>query len=91
MQVAAAYGVKPIENMLSHELKRNKIDGEKQIIQNPGEKHRQEMEKVTFERFEAYAIDILFSSGEGLLVVLFTQYSREGEREGHTHDCLQES
>ncbi|WKY07648.1 hypothetical protein Q1695_007255 [Nippostrongylus brasiliensis] len=64
-KVAADYGVVPIENMVSHQLERDQIDGEKQIIQNPGEKQRMEMEKFTIEKHEAYAIDILFSSGKG--------------------------
>uniref|UniRef100_A0A915BI63 Peptidase M24 domain-containing protein n=1 Tax=Parascaris univalens TaxID=6257 RepID=A0A915BI63_PARUN len=64
-KIAAIYKVKPIENMLSHELKKNKIDGEKQIIQNPGEKQRSDMTKCSFEKHEAYAIDILMSTGEG--------------------------
>ena len=51
--------------MLSHQLARNQIDGEKQIIQNPGEKQRGEMEKVAIDKYEAYAIDILFSNGKG--------------------------
>ncbi|VDN45223.1 unnamed protein product [Gongylonema pulchrum] len=64
-KVANTYKVKPVENMLSHELRKNKIDGEKQIIQNPGEKQRSEITKCTFDRFEAFAIDILMSTGEG--------------------------
>lgn len=64
-KVAADYGVIPIENMVSHQLMRDQIDGEKQIIQNPGEKQRMEMEKFTIEKYEVYAIDILFSTGKG--------------------------
>ncbi|PAV71751.1 hypothetical protein WR25_04400 [Diploscapter pachys] len=64
-KTASEYGVTPIENMLSHQLARNQIDGEKQIIQNPGEKQRGEMEKVAIDKYEAYAIDILFSNGKG--------------------------
>lgn len=57
--------------MLSHELRKNKIDGEKQIIQNPGEKQRSEMTKCSFEKFEVYAIDILMSTGEGMFFFFF--------------------
>ncbi|VDK76350.1 unnamed protein product [Onchocerca ochengi] len=63
-KIANIYQVKPVENMLSHELRKNKIDGEKQIIQNPGEKQRSEMTKCSFEKFEVYAIDILMSTGK---------------------------
>lgn len=63
--------MKPIENMLSHELRKNKIDGEKQIIQNPGEKQRSEMTKCTFDKFEVFALDILMSTGEGNFIFDF--------------------
>ncbi|CAG9539840.1 unnamed protein product [Cercopithifilaria johnstoni] len=69
-KIANIYQVKPVENMLSHELRKNKIDGEKQIIQNPGEKQRSEMTKCSFEKFEVYAIDILMSTGEGKTRIL---------------------
>uniref|UniRef100_A0A914X121 Peptidase M24 domain-containing protein n=2 Tax=Plectus sambesii TaxID=2011161 RepID=A0A914X121_9BILA len=62
---ADIYQVKPVENMLSHQIKRNKIDGEKQIIQAPGEKQRSEMEKCEFDKYEVYAIDVLMSTGDG--------------------------
>lgn len=64
-KVAESFKCKPVENMLSHQLKRNKIDGEKQIIQNPGEKQKQDFEKCEFEQYEVYAIDIIISTGEG--------------------------
>lgn len=69
-KIANIYKVRPVENMLSHELRKNKIDGEKQIIQNPGEKQRSEMTKCSFEKFEVYAIDILMSTGEGKTRIL---------------------
>lgn len=40
-------------------------DGEKQIIQNPGEKQRSEMEKCEFEKHEVFAIDVLMTTGDG--------------------------
>lgn len=64
-KVSEEYGCKPIEGMLSHQLKRNVIDGEKAIIQNPNEVHRREHEKASIEVHEVYAVDILISSGEG--------------------------
>ncbi|EJW79849.1 DNA-binding protein, partial [Wuchereria bancrofti] len=70
-KIANIYKVRPVENMLSHELRKNKIDGEKQIIQNPGEKQRSEMTKCSFEKFEVYLlIDILMSTGEGKTRIL---------------------
>ncbi|XP_055842295.1 proliferation-associated protein 2G4 [Episyrphus balteatus] len=65
-QVAESYKCKPIEGMLSHQLKQFKIDGEKTIIQNPSEAQRKEHEKCTFETHEVYAIDVIVSSGEGV-------------------------
>ncbi|GAB6019403.1 Proliferation-associated protein 2G4 [Chamberlinius hualienensis] len=64
-KVAESFKCKPIEGMLSHQLKQFKIDGEKTIIQNPTEAQRKDHEKCEFELHEVYAIDILISTGEG--------------------------
>jgi len=64
-RVAESYKCKPIEGMLSHQLKQHVIDGEKAIILNPSEKHRQEHEKCEFDVHEVYGVDVLVSSGEG--------------------------
>lgn len=69
-KVAESYKCKPIEGMLSHQLKQFKIDGEKTIIQNPNEAQRKEHEKCEFELHEVYAIDVLVSSGEGIVSLL---------------------
>lgn len=65
--IAESYKCKPIEGMLSHQLKQFEIDGEKSIIQNPNEIQRKEHEKTTFELHEVYAIDVLISTGEGVV------------------------
>ncbi|CAH0729307.1 unnamed protein product, partial [Brenthis ino] len=65
-KISAEYGCKPIEGMLSHQLKQFRIDGEKSIIQNPSEAQRKEHEKATFETYEVYAMDVLISTGEGV-------------------------
>lgn len=39
-KIAESYKCKPIEGMLSHQLKQHVIDGEKAIIQNPTELQR---------------------------------------------------
>nr|XP_043070095.1 proliferation-associated protein 2G4 isoform X1 [Drosophila bipectinata] len=65
-QISESYKCKPIEGMLSHELKQFKIDGEKTIIQNPSEAQRKEHEKCTFDKHEVYAIDVIVSTGEGV-------------------------
>lgn len=64
-KVAEAYECKPISGMLSHQLKQFKIDGQKSIIQNPTDAQRKEHEKCQFNLHEAYAIDVLVSTGEG--------------------------
>lgn len=55
--------------MLSHQLKQFRIDGEKSIIQNPSEAQRKEHEKATFEIYEVYAMDVLVSTGEGVVSI----------------------
>ena len=64
-KIAEDFECKPIEGMLSHQLKRNVIDGEKSIIQNPNEGQKKEHEKCEFDVHEVYAIDILVSTGDG--------------------------
>ncbi|XP_054712156.1 proliferation-associated protein 2G4-like [Uloborus diversus] len=64
-KVAESFKCKPVEGMLSHQLKQFRIDGEKSIIQNPTEAQRKEHEKCEFELHEVYAIDVLVSTGEG--------------------------
>lgn len=64
-KVAESYKCKPIEGMLSHQLKRHVIDGEKAIIQNPSEAQRKEHEKCEFETYEVYGVDVLVSTGDG--------------------------
>uniref|UniRef100_A0A1B6EFY4 Peptidase M24 domain-containing protein n=1 Tax=Clastoptera arizonana TaxID=38151 RepID=A0A1B6EFY4_9HEMI len=65
-KIAEAYECKPIEGMLSHQLKQFKIDGEKTIIQNPSDAQKKEHEKFEFATHEVYAMDVLVSTGEGV-------------------------
>jgi len=60
------FDCKPIEGMLSHQLLRFKIDGQKTIIQNPSEAQRKEHEKFEIEENEVYAMDVLVSTGAGV-------------------------
>lgn len=68
--------------MLSHQLKQGKIDGEKTIIQNPNEAQRKEHEKCDFELHEVYAIDVLVSTGEGIVsgLILFVKKQIKSNR-----------
>lgn len=63
--IAEDFGCKPVENMLSHSLKRFTLDGAKSIILNPTENSRKETEECKFEDGDAWCIDILVSTGEG--------------------------
>lgn len=89
-KISSEYGCKPVEGMLSHQLKQFRIDGEKSIIQNPSEPQRKEHEKTTLETYEVYAMDVLVSTGEGvvcilLLVIVFSilTITRDLLKEGH--------
>lgn len=64
-KVAESFGCKPVEGMLSHQLKRHVIDGEKAVILNPSEAHKKEHERCEFDVHEVYAVDVLISTGEG--------------------------
>lgn len=64
-KVAEAFQCKPVEGMLSHQLKRNIIDGEKAIIQNPTEQQRKDHSKCEFSVHDVFAVDILISTGDG--------------------------
>ena len=72
-KISESYKCKPIEGMLSHQLKQNKIDGEKTIIQNPTIAQKKEHEKCDFERYEVYAMDVLISTGEGVVSKLMVK------------------
>jgi len=63
-KVAAAWGCKPVEGMLSCQQEQNVIDGKKRIVLNPSEAQKREFEAVTFTEGEVWGIDILVSSGE---------------------------
>lgn len=65
-KISESYKCKPVEGMLSHQLKQFKIDGEKTIIQNPNESQRKEHEKFELDKHEVYAMDVLISTGEGV-------------------------
>eukprot|EP00918_Siedleckia_nematoides_P036492 GHVU01079275.1.p1 GENE.GHVU01079275.1~~GHVU01079275.1.p1 ORF type:complete len:338 (-),score=57.48 GHVU01079275.1:1551-2459(-) len=64
-KVVESFKCKPVEGMLSHQLKQHVIDGEKAIIQNPTDLQKKDHEKCEFGVHEVYGIDVLVSSGEG--------------------------
>lgn len=65
-KICAEFACKPVEGMLSHQLKQFRIDGDKSIIQNPSEAQKKEHEKATLDTYEVYAMDVLVSTGEGV-------------------------
>eukprot|EP00038_Savillea_parva_P006270 m.162612 g.162612 ORF g.162612 m.162612 type:complete len:406 (+) comp12218_c0_seq1:139-1356(+) len=64
-KVADAFGCKAVEGFLSHQLAKNKIDGEKAVIQNPTPQLRKEHKDAVIAEHEVYGIDILMSTGSG--------------------------
>jgi len=62
-KVADIFHVNPLEGVLSHEVKRNLIDGNNVILQRT--EVDQNVEEVTFEMNQAYVIDIAMITGEG--------------------------
>eukprot|EP00124_Ichthyophonus_hoferi_P000790 Ihof_evm17s32 gene=Ihof_evmTU17s32 len=66
-KITKAYNTKGCEGMLSYNLTKNVIDGEKQIIQNPSDEQRKSTKIYDIEVNDVYAMDIIVSSGEGKL------------------------
>ena len=64
-RIANTYHCKPVEGMISYQMSRGIIDGEKKIYQNPTEMQRRDIEKQEFALHEVYAVDVLMSTGEG--------------------------
>jgi len=62
-KVAEEFKCKPVQGVLSHQLKKHVIDGNQSIIsvETPEEK----VEEFTFEMNEVYCIDVVMSTGEG--------------------------
>lgn len=67
-KIADAYGVKLVEGVMTHQLKRFVIDGNKCVLNKPSPECR--VDDDEFEENEVYAIDIVMSSGEGKTRIL---------------------
>jgi len=63
-RVAEAYHVHPLEGVLSHQMNRFLIDGDKVIMNKPMVDQR--VEKCTVEANDVWCIDIVMSTGEGV-------------------------
>lgn len=64
-QVAAAYGVVPLEGMLSHNQERNVLTGPQEIIINPSDDQKSQVSPFEFEVGQVFGLDILMSAGSG--------------------------
>lgn len=64
-EVVKEYGCTALEGMLSHQLERNEVEGDKEIILNPNENQKRNFKAHTFAENEVYGVDILVSTGEG--------------------------
>lgn len=62
-KVAAEYRVQPVQGVLSHQLLKNKIDGDKVILNRLDPEHR--VEEVEFKENDVWSVDIVLSTGEG--------------------------
>merc|ERR1719296_61107 len=62
-KVAADFKVNIVQGVLSHQMNRYVIDGEKVIISKTDVEHK--VDEIEFEPNEVYAIDIVMSTGEG--------------------------
>lgn len=62
-KAAAAYGCTPLEGVLSHQVTRNVLDGEKVILNKATIDHKVDL--VTFEKNEVWVLDVAISTGEG--------------------------
>ncbi|KAF8754224.1 Proliferation-associated protein 1 [Rhizoctonia solani] len=61
-KVAAAWGCKPVEGMLSCQQTQNVIDGKKRIILNPTPELKSGLDTATFAEGDVWGIDILVAS-----------------------------
>jgi len=62
-KVASEYSVNPVQGVLSHVLGKNKIDGDKVILNRLDPE--QKVEEVTFQPNDVWCVDIVMSTGEG--------------------------
>jgi len=67
-KVADNFGVNVVQGVLSHEMNRNVIDGEKCILSKASAE--QKIDEIEFDPNEVYAIDIVYTTGAGKPVEL---------------------
>jgi len=62
-KIAADFNCKPMQGVLSHQLKKHVIDGNRCIIS--AETAEEKVDEFEFEMNEVYCIDVVMSTGEG--------------------------
>mmetsp|Transcript_116424 Transcript_116424/g.336309 ORF Transcript_116424/g.336309 Transcript_116424/m.336309 type:complete len:382 (+) Transcript_116424:78-1223(+) len=62
-KIAAEFNCKPVQGVLSHQLKKHVIDGNRTIISV--ETDDQKVDEFEFEMNEVYCLDVVMSTGEG--------------------------
>lgn len=81
-KVAAEYRVSPVQGVLSHQLLKGKIDGDKVILNRLDPE--QKVEEVEFKENEVYSVDIVMSTGEGKPKELDSRQTTIFKRHGST-------
>jgi len=62
-KIAADFNCKPVQGVLSHQVKKHVIDGNRAIVGVPAEGEK--VEEFEFEMNEVYCLDVVMSTGEG--------------------------
>merc|ERR1711920_230067 len=62
-KIAADFNCKPMGGVLSHQVKKHVIDGNRAIVGAPAEGEK--FEEFEFEMNEVYCLDVVMSTGEG--------------------------
>jgi len=62
-KIGAEFNCKPVQGVLSHQVKKHVIDGSRVIVNCPQEGEKPE--EFEFEMNEVYCIDVVMSTGEG--------------------------
>merc|ERR1712151_1285091 len=62
-KIAADFNCKPMQGVVSHQVKKHVIDGSRVIVGAPAEGEK--VEEFEFEMNEVYCLDVVMSTGEG--------------------------
>lgn len=65
-KIAELFEVKPVEGMISYQLQKDQIDGEKFIHQNPSGGLKRDVDKCKFENHEVFGMDVVMTTGKGI-------------------------